>query len=97
MKKYFIPNLCILSIDKHDFILYNKGTKLRNEVLKMNKPIYQGEVVRMINDKTGVIVEHDFDDPIDADFFENHLELMDVHFQRWSKGEMLYEENEIKA
>ena len=59
----------------------------------MNKPIFQGEVVRMINDRTNVVIERQFNDPIDADFFENNLELMEVHFQRWSKGELLYEEN----
>lgn len=63
----------------------------------MNKPIYQGEVIRMINDKTGVVIEHDFEDPADADYYERHLELMYVHFQRWSNGEMLYEENEIRG
>ena len=59
----------------------------------MNKPIYDGDVVRMINDKTGVVIEHQFDDSIDADYYENHLELMGIHFQRWYKNEMLYEEN----
>lgn len=61
----------------------------------MDKPIYHGEVIRMINDKTGVVIEHDFENPVDADYYERHLELMNVHFQRWSKGEMLYEENLI--
>lgn len=63
----------------------------------MNKPIYQGEVIRMINDKMGIVVERQFENQDDADCFENHLELMDVHFQRWSKGEMLYEENKNRA
>ncbi len=93
MKKYFIPNLRILPIDKHDFILYNKGTKLRNEVLEMNKR----EMVRMINDRTSEIVEKFFDDSVDADNFEFLLNMMQVHYQRWSNGEMLYEENEIRA
>ena len=93
MKKYFIPNLCILSIDKYDFILYNKGTKLRNEVLKMNKR----EMVRMINDNTCEILEKLFDDPADADDLEFILDAMEVHYQRWSNGEMLYEENKKGA
>lgn len=56
------------------------------------RPIYDGEVIRMINDKTGEIVERLFENSFDADDFENHLIFMGVHFQRWSKGEMLYEE-----
>lgn len=59
----------------------------------MNKPVYDGEVIVMINDKTGIIVEHDFDNQEDADFFEQHLDLMEVHYQRWSKGTLLWEEN----
>lgn len=63
----------------------------------MNKPIYQGEVIRMINDETGIVIEHQFDNSSDADYYENHLVLMNIHFQRWSKGEILYEENEKRA
>lgn len=57
----------------------------------MKKPIYMGEVIRMINDKTGVIVEKQFENQDDADFFEDHLDMMDVHYQRFSNGELLYE------
>lgn len=63
--------------------------------VQIKKPIYKGEVIRMINDRTNVIAERQFDNPIDADYFEHHLELMEVHFQRWSKGEPLYEENGV--
>lgn len=55
------------------------------------------EMVRMINDRTGEIVEKVFDDSIDADDLEFLLDMMQVHYQRWSDGEMLYEENEIRA
>lgn len=55
------------------------------------------EMVRMINDRTGEIVEKVFDDSIDADDLEFLLDMMQVHYQRWSDGEMLYEENEIGA
>lgn len=55
------------------------------------------EMVRMINDSTGEIVEKVFDDSIDADDLEFLLDMMQVHYQRWSDGEMLYEENEIRA
>ena len=51
------------------------------------------EVIRMFNDKTQIIIDHEFDDPVDADFYENHLDLLDVHYQRYSGGELLYEEN----
>lgn len=57
----------------------------------MNKPIYQGEVIRMINDKTNVVVEKLFEDSLSADCFEDHLDLMGVHYQRFSRGELLYE------
>lgn len=59
----------------------------------MNKPVYDGEVIVMINDKTGIVVEHDFDNKEDADFFERHLDLMGIHYQRWSEGILLWEEN----
>ena len=55
------------------------------------------EMVRMINDRTGEVVEKVFDDSIDADDLEFLLDMMQVHYQRWSDGEMLYEENEIRA
>lgn len=55
------------------------------------------EMVRMINDRTGEIVEKVFDDSIDADDLEFLLDMMQVHYQRWSDGVMLYEENEIGA
>lgn len=57
----------------------------------MDKLIYQGEIVRVINNKTGVVTEHQFNNPVKADYYEVYLELMNIHFQRWSKGEMLYE------
>lgn len=55
------------------------------------------EMVRMINDRTGEIVEKLFDDSIDADNLEFLLDMMQVHYQRWSNGEMLYEENDNRA
>lgn len=61
----------------------------------MNKPVYDGEVIIMINDKTGIVVEHDFDNKEDADFFEQHLDYMGIHYQRWSEGILLWEENVI--
>ena len=93
MKKYLILNLCILPIDKENNRVYNKGTKLRNEVLEMSKH----EMVRMINDRTGEIVEKTFDDSADADDLEFLLDMMQVHYQRWSDGEILYEENDTRA
>ena len=71
MKKYLIPNLCILPIDKKKNRVYNKGTKLRNEVLEMSKR----EMVRMINDRTGEIVDKVFDDSADADDLEFLLDM----------------------
>lgn len=35
MKKYLIPNLYVLPVDKKNNRMYNKGTKLRNEVITM--------------------------------------------------------------
>ena len=93
MKKYLIPNLCILLIDKKKNRVYNKGTKLRNEVLEMSKR----EMVRMINDRTNEIVDKFFDDSADADDLEFLLDMMQVHYQRWSDGEILYEENDTRA
>ena len=93
MKKYLIPNLYILPIDKENNRVYNKGTKLRNEVLEMSKR----EMVRMINDRTGEIVDKFFDDSADADDLEFLLDMMQVHYQRWSDGEILYEENDTRA
>ena len=93
MKKYLIPNLCILPIDKKKNRVYNKDTKLRNAVLEMSKR----EMVRMINDRTGEIVDKFFDDSADADDLEFLLDMMQVHYQRWSDGEILYEENDTRA
>lgn len=93
MKKYLIPNLCILPVDRQNNRVYNKDTKLRNEVLEMSKR----EMVRMINDDTCEIVEKVFDDSADADDLEFLLDMMQVHYQRWSNGEMLYEENKKGA
>lgn len=59
-------------------------------------PIYQGEVIRMINDKKNNIMEQQYDSIEDADFFEIHLDFMDVHYQRWSGGTLLYEVNALK-
>lgn len=55
------------------------------------------EMVRMINDHTGEIVEKVFDNSAEADDFEFLLNMMQVHYQRWSNGEMLYEENENRT
>ena len=55
------------------------------------------EMVRMINDRTGEIVEKVFDDSADANDFEFLLDMMQVHYQRWSDGEILYEENDNRA
>ena len=51
------------------------------------------EVIKMFNDKTQEIMEQAFDDPIDADCYEYHLDLLQIHYQRYSNGELLYEEN----
>lgn len=51
------------------------------------------EVIKMFNDHTQEIVEEAFDDPIDADYYEYHLDLLEIHYQRYSRGELLYEEN----
>lgn len=51
------------------------------------------EVIKMFNDHTQEIIEKTFDDPIDADNFEYHLDLLQIHYQRYSHGELLYEEN----
>lgn len=51
------------------------------------------EVIKMFNDHTQEIIEKAFDDPIDADDFEYHLDLLEIHYQRYSGGELLYEEN----
>ena len=85
--------MCILPIDKKKNRVYNKGTKLRNEVLEMSKR----EMVRMINDRTGEIVDKFFDDSADADDLEFLLDMMQIHYQRWSDGEILYEENDTRA
>ena len=51
------------------------------------------EVIKMFNDHTQEIIEETFDDSIDADYFEYHLDLPEVHYQRYSRGELLYEKN----
>lgn len=51
------------------------------------------EVIKMFNDKTQEIMEQAFDDPIDADYYEYHLDLLQIHYQRYSGGKLLYEEN----
>lgn len=55
------------------------------------------EMVRMINDRTGEIVDKVFDDSADADDLEFLLDMMQVHYQRWSDGEILYKENDTRA
>lgn len=55
------------------------------------------EMVRMINDRTGEIVDKVFDDSADADDLEFLLDMMQVHYQRWSDGKILYEENDTRA
>ena len=52
-----------------------------------------GEVIKMFNDRTQEIIEKTFDDSIDADNFECHLDLLQIHYQRYSGGELLDEEN----
>ena len=51
------------------------------------------EVIKMFNDKTQEVIEKTFNDSIDADIFEYHLDLLQIHYQRYSNGELLYEEN----
>ena len=51
------------------------------------------EVIKMFNDKTHEVIEQGFDDLIDADNFEYHLDLLEIHYKRYSNGELLYEEN----
>ena len=55
------------------------------------------EMVRMINDRTGEILDKVFDDSADADDLEFLLDMMQVHYQRWSDGEILDEENDTRA
>ena len=55
------------------------------------------EMVRMINDRTNEIVDKFFDDSADADDLEFLLDMMQVHYQRWSDGGILYEENDTRA
>ena len=55
------------------------------------------EVIRMFNDKTQEIMEQAFDDPIDADYYEYHLDLLQIHYQRYSNGKLLYEENKLEG
>ena len=51
------------------------------------------EVIKMFNDKTQEVIEKTFNDSIDADNFEYHLDLLQIHYQRYINGELLYEEN----
>ena len=51
------------------------------------------EVIKMFNDKTQEVIEKTFNDSIDVDNFEYHLDLLQIHYQRYSNGELLYEEN----
>ena len=51
------------------------------------------EVIKMFNDKTQEVIEKTFNDSIDANNFEYHLDLLQIHYQRYSNGELLYEEN----
>ena len=51
------------------------------------------EVIKMFNDKTQEVIEKTFNDSIDADNFEYHLDLLQIYYQRYSNGELLYEEN----
>ena len=55
------------------------------------------EVIKMFNDKTQEVIEKTFDDSIDADNFEYHLDLLQIHYQRYSNGELLYEENKLEG
>ena len=50
------------------------------------------EVIRMFNDKTGEIIEQWFENADDADSYEIHLNILHVHYQRYTKGELAYEE-----
>lgn len=52
-----------------------------------------GEVIKIFNDKTNEIMEKEFDYILDADNFEITLDFAQVHYQRYSHGELLYEEN----
>lgn len=55
------------------------------------------EVIKMFNDKTQEVIEEAFDDPIDADYYEYHLDLLEIHYQRYSNDELLYEENKLEG
>lgn len=55
------------------------------------------EVIKMFNDKTQETIEKTFDDSIDADNFEYYLDLLQIHYQRYSNGELLYEENKSEG
>ena len=55
------------------------------------------EMVRMINDRTGEIVDKVFDDSADADDLECVMDMIHVHYQRWRDVEILYEENDTRA
>lgn len=51
------------------------------------------EVIKMYNDKTQEVLEHGFHTVNEADDYEIHLDLLQVHYQRLSNGEVLYEMN----
>lgn len=51
------------------------------------------EVIKIFNDNTLEILEKGFNDSLDADNFEITLDFAQVHYQRYSRGELLYEEN----
>lgn len=51
------------------------------------------EVIKIFNDHTQEILEKSFNDSLDADNFEITLDFAQVHYQRYSNGELLYEEN----
>ena len=51
------------------------------------------EVIKIFNDNTLEILEKGFNDSFDADNFEITLDFAQVHYQRYSNGELLYEEN----
>lgn len=55
------------------------------------------EVIKMFNDYTNEILEHGFYTAEEADIYEVHLDLLQVHYQRWSNGEMLYEQKTPKG
>lgn len=51
------------------------------------------EVVKMFNDLTHEVLEHGFHNVVEADDYEIHLDVLQIHYQRYSNGELLYEMN----